>query len=133
MTMDTASGSELNRQPPTKVFSIRLSDAERARLEELAGSVPVGTYIRQRIFEASESHVRLRRHRNRSRDDIALSKLLASLGQSRLSSNLNQLAKAVHLGVLTVTPETEAEIAEACIAISAMRRELIAALGLNPS
>lgn len=121
------------RQPPTKVFSIRLSEAERHRLSELAGPVPIGTYIRKRIFSTEESHPRLRRHQGRKVDDVALSKALASLGASRISSNLNQLAKAVHLGVLPVTSETESEIAEACLAISAMRRELIAALGLSSS
>lgn len=32
------------------------------------------------------------------------------MGRSRLSSNLNQLAYAVNIGSLPVTPETEAEL-----------------------
>lgn len=45
---------------------------------------------------------------------------------------MNQLAKAVNTGSLPVTPETEAEIKEACREISEMRDELMAALGKTP-
>ncbi|MEZ5801880.1 MAG: plasmid mobilization relaxosome protein MobC [Rhizobiaceae bacterium] len=47
-----------------------------------------------------------------------------------MANNLNQLAKAVNIGVLPVTPETAGEIAEACVAVIAMRGELLRALGL---
>lgn len=47
------------------------------------------------------------------------------MGQSRLSSNLNQLAKAV-------TPETEADLKQACREISALRADLLRALGKVP-
>ena len=57
-------------------------------------------------------------------------RVLAALGQSRIASNLNQLAKAVNIGVLPVTPETEADMSEACAAVSAMRADLMRALGL---
>jgi hypothetical protein len=53
------------------------------------------------------------------------------LGQSRLSSNLNQLAKAVNTGALPVTPETESEIVAACASVTAMRYDLLNALGLH--
>jgi hypothetical protein len=54
------------------------------------------------------------------------------LGQSRLSSNLNQLAKAVNTGSLPVTPETERELRQAARDVMVMRRMLIDALGLDP-
>lgn len=64
-------------------------------------------------------------HRTRNlhpvRDREALGRVLGALGQSRLSQNLNQLAKAFHLGVLEVTPETEAEIVAACGGVALMR------------
>lgn len=120
------------RQPQTKVFSVRLTNAERQRLAELAGSVPLGTYIRERLLSPEDTHPRLVRHRHRSIDHALLSRVLATLGDTRLSSNLNQLAKAVHLGVLPATPETETEIVAACEAVVVMRRALIAALGGPP-
>lgn len=121
------------RQPPTRVFSLRLTDDERALLQARAGSTPLGAYIRQTLLTNQDRGVRLIRQRSPVADHEAISRVLASLGQSRLSSNLNQLAKAVHLGVLPVTPETEQEIAQACAAIGVMRNDLIAALGLKPS
>lgn len=65
-------------------------------------------------------------------DKEALGRMAGALGQSRLSQNMNQLAKAVNSGSLPVTPETEAEIKEACREIAEMRAALLAALGKAP-
>lgn len=59
-----------------------------------------------------------------------MARVLAGFGQSRIANNLNQLAKAVNIGALPVTAETEGEITEACTAVVAMRRDLLRALGL---
>lgn len=58
-------------------------------------------------------------------------RVLAALGQSRIANNVNQLAKAVNIGTLPVTPETEQDIGEACSAVKAMRADLMRALGLS--
>jgi hypothetical protein len=58
--------------------------------------------------------------------------VLGVLGRSRLASNLNQLAKAVNTGSLPVTPETEADLKEACRQVSALREDLLRALGKSP-
>lgn len=65
-------------------------------------------------------------------DAEALGRVLGALGQSRLSSNLNQLAKAVNTGSLPVTPETEADLVAACRDVAAMRSLLMRALGIAP-
>lgn len=116
------------RRPETRNFCIRLTDDEKRLLTEKAGRVPLGAYIRNALLEAPG---RRRTARAPTADDTALARVLAALGQSRLSSNLNQLAKALHMGVLPVTPETEADITEACAAVIAMRRDLLLALGLS--
>ncbi len=108
-------------------FTIRFTGEEKRLLIERAGNVPLGIYIRGLILGAD---VRQKRRSAPLKDDTALARVLAVLGQSRLSSNLNQLAKAVHIGALPVTPETEGEIVAACAAVSAMRGDLLAALGL---
>ncbi|MEJ7926700.1 hypothetical protein WG908_08030 [Sphingobium sp. AN641] len=56
---------------------------------------------------------------------------MALLGQSRLSSNVNQLAKAANSGSLPVTPETESDLRHACRDIAEIRRMLMRALGLD--
>ncbi len=121
-----AAGEAPPKSPPP--FSLRLTDAERARLESDAAGKALGAYIRERLF-GEEVAPRKRGGGAPVKDHEALGRVLGALGQSRLSSNLNQLAKAVNTGSLPVTPETEAELKEACREVSALRDELLRALG----
>ena len=58
-----------------------------------------------------------------------MGRVLATLGQSRLSSNLNQLARAANTGSLPVSPDTEEALQAACPEVAALRAELLRALG----
>lgn len=120
---------EAAKYPPP--FSLRLNYEERARLDAERGDQSLAAYIRERLFG---DHAAPRKKRGNSpvQDKEALGRMAGALGQSRLSQNMNQLAKAVNTGSLPVTPETEAEIKEACRDISEMRKELMAALGKAP-
>lgn len=122
--------NKLSRAKTPAPFSLRLTFEERARLEAAANGVPLGAYIRAILFNEELPKVR-RRNMNPVADHQALARVLASLGQSRLSSNLNQLARAVNTGTLPVHPEIEAELREACADIAQMRAILIEALGLD--
>ncbi len=114
----------------TPPFSLRFTIDERKRLDEMAGNQPLGSYIRNRLFN---EHVDKRRTVKKPAPDSAmLALLLSELGQSRLASNINQLAKAANMGTLDITPEIELEIEQACSEIQAMRALLIAALGAVP-
>ncbi|MFC5583805.1 hypothetical protein ACFPOD_01675 [Nitratireductor kimnyeongensis] len=117
------------KYPPP--FSLRLTHAEKARLLAEAGRKPLGAYIRERLLGA-DAAPRKRLRNSPVKDQEALARALAALGQSRLSSNLNQLAKAVNTGSLPVTPETEADLQQACRDVSALRADLLRALGKNP-
>ncbi|MBR9826682.1 MAG: hypothetical protein GYB36_12925 [Alphaproteobacteria bacterium] len=110
-------------------FCIRLTPSEKALLKERAGNLTVSEYVRRRTL-GDEAKPR-RKSRRPSRDDKTLAKLLGTLGQSRLASNMNQIAKAANLGALPVTDELIAELTQACFDIRTMRRELITALGLK--
>lgn len=113
------------KYPPP--FSLRLTNEERARLERDAAGRPLGAYIRERLFGENVSP--RRKSGNRPvQDQEALGRVLGALGGSRLSSNLNQLAKAVNTGSLPVTPETEADLQQACRDVTVMREELLRAL-----
>ncbi|KAA8610262.1 hypothetical protein [Salipiger aestuarii] len=112
-------------------FSLRLTYEERARLDAQRGSKTLATYIRERLFGV-DAAPRKKRGNSPVPDKEALGRMAGALGQSRLSQNMNQLAKAVNSGSLPVTPETEAEIKEACRDIAEMRVELLAALGKVP-
>lgn len=104
-------------------FSLRLSNDERAELEQLADGMPLGAYIKSRVFTSG------RRSRTQQVDKQALAKVLSAIGQSRLPQNMNQIAKAANLGTLPVTLETEEEIKQACYNIAVMRVMLMKALG----
>ena len=117
------------KYPPP--FSLRLTYEERARLEAEAGDQPLGAYIRERLL-GEDAAPRKRRGNSPVKDKEALGRVMGALGASRLSSNLNQLAKAVNSGSLPVTPETEAELEEACRDVAAMRTDLLRALGKSP-
>lgn len=112
-------------------FSLRLTYEERARLDAERGDKSLAAYIRERLF-GENAAPRTKRGNSPVQDKEALGRMAGALGQSRLSQNMNQLAKAVNSGSLPVTPETEAEIKEACREISEMRAVLLAALGKVP-
>lgn len=115
------------RLPP---FSLRLSAAERAQLEAEAGAQPLGTYIRSRLFD-TKGPTRAKATVRPVQDQQALAQLLALLGSLRLSSNLNQLAKAANCGALPVDEGVEKELTDACQEIRWMRQILMTALGLK--
>lgn len=135
---DKAAVSQLGRSGQRqrgRPFSLRLSFEEREQLEREAGDMPLGAYIRWRLFgngqgAAGSSATRPRvRTRRVVADQQALGQLLAKLGEARLANNLNQLAKAANTGSLPVTPETEAELRAAYGEVQAMRRLLLRGLG----
>lgn len=122
-----AIGKSRKRTPP---FSLRLSEAERTRLEREAGSLPLGAYLKAKVFGDCPP-IRSRRTGLPVEDKKALAQALALLGQSRMASNLNQLAKAVNMGALPLSPHAEEELRECCTAIREIRALLMRALGLQ--
>lgn len=114
------------KAPPP--FSLRLSAEERARLETAAAGMPLGSYIKAKLFDGDLSP---RRTRGQApvKDHAALAQVLGMLGNMRLASNLNQLAKSANIGTLPVTPEVKEELALACASVIAIRAELMRARG----
>lgn len=129
-------GKETSKDPgksPDKYgapFSLRLTAQERQALDALADGQPLGAYIKEALLERG---VKPRKRGNKPvRDKAALAKLLGLLGRSRLSQNVNQLARAAHSGSLPVNEEVRSSLLESCAAIRAMRDLLLLALGLTP-
>ena len=117
------------RTPPP--FSLRLTFEERARLELDAGDIPLGAYIRSKLFNEPATVRPSRKAKRPVKDHQALASVLGELGKSRIANNLNQLAKAANSGCLPLTPETEKSLEEACAGIHWMRTTLMQALGLR--
>lgn len=121
--------SEKRNPPP---FSLRLTFEERARLERDAGDMPLGAYIRSRLFDQPTGDRRPRQAKRPVKDHQALANVLGELGKSRIANNLNQLAKAANSGSLLLTSETEKSLQEACAGVQWLRTTLMQALGLQP-
>lgn len=110
-------------------FSLRLTEDERQELERLADGQPWGSYIKDAIFER---RVRPRtRGQKPVRDHQALARLMGLLGRSRISQNINQLAKAANTGSLPLNADVYQVLMEACDAVREMRTLLMTGLGLK--
>lgn len=115
------SSAQKKRDAP---FSLRLSKTEKAELLAKADGLSLSAYIKSQLFSGSQY-----RSRARQVDREALGRVLSALGQSRISQNLNQIAKAAHMGALPVTPELLEELDQTCAELKAMRQDIMAALG----
>lgn len=111
-------------------FSLRLTFEERAKLEHQAGGMPLSAYIKSVLF-ADDAPVYRQRRRTPAADDKLLAELLACLGASRLSNNLNQLAKAANSGSLYCDEGTKVALNRACDDVQAMRVLLMRGLGIQ--
>jgi hypothetical protein len=124
---EASEGRKPSRKPSP--FCLRLTFEERALLEDQAGNRPLGTYIRDQLL-GDNADKRQARRRPKA-DQQMLAQLLAGLKGSRISPNLNQIAKAANCGNILIADEVEEQITEACAAIKAMRDTLFVALGLQ--
>jgi hypothetical protein len=110
-------------------YCIRLSEDERARYECGAAGTSLASFIKLCVERYLGSPVSRHGFSLSATDREAFARLLGWLGQSRIASNLNQLAKAVNTGTLDLTPETEADLRNACRAIITMSEKLVEVLG----
>jgi len=118
------------KKKPLPPLSFRATLEERELLKQAAGTKSVSAYIREVLFaDAAES--RRGAKRRPSVDDVALGQALSVLGQSRLSSNLNQIAKGLNTARMPVDGELKLELYKACADVRQMREALIAALNIK--
>ncbi len=118
----------VNEAEKGKPFSIRLTDSEKELLRGKAGNTPLGIYIREAILDASP---RPQKQQAPVKDGEPLGRILGLLGQSRIASNLNQIAKAANQGSLPVTKELEDDLRKACAEVFEIRLLLLGALGIK--
>lgn len=111
-------------------FSLRLTIEERAELERLACGMSLSAYVKASLFD-SAGPMPKRRARQPVKDEKMLGQLLGALGVSRLSQNMNQLAKASHIGNLPLPDDVARLLVDACHDIKAMRQMLMKGLGMR--
>lgn len=127
-----ATGRSVSKKKHPSPVTLRLTDQERAMLKDLAAGMSVSAYIRKCVF-GNDTAPRKVRSRVPVKDEQALARVLAMLGQSRLANNLNQLAYQANAGSLLADEQCIKQIDEAYRHIVSMRGNLIKALGLIES
>lgn len=123
-----ASTPSAGKRGSVSPLTLRLTPEEREHLEGLATGMTLSAYVRACIF-AEEAKRRKRRPKNIVADKKAAAEALALLGQSRIASNLNQLAYHANIGELIHGEEEKAQIIEANAHLQAIRSLLMKALG----
>lgn len=128
----TAAGNTGSKFKPSKPrpspISLRITPEEREQLQELADGMTLSAYIRACVF-SEEAKRRKKRPVSTIEDKQAAAEALALLGQSRIASNLNQLAYHANIGALIVGEVEKSKIAEANEHLAAIRVLLMQALG----
>ncbi len=118
--------SKNGKYPPP--YSLRLTFEERQRLDHDAGNMPISAYIRERLFDKPSPR---RRYNRPSKDQELFRELLKELADTKISNNLNQLAKASNEGRLKLEPNTQEKLDEACDAMREIRQEILRKAGLK--
>jgi len=111
-------------------FSLRLTFEERAWLERESAGMPMGAFIKSRLFGNGYKPSK-KRGKAPVKDHKQLAELLACLGASRIANNLNQLAKSANSGTLYFDYDTKRDINRACDDIRNMRLMLMRSLGIK--
>lgn len=109
-------------------FSLRLTVEERAFLEERAGSMPLGAYIRKCLFENPAPRIKRKRV---TKDQKQLAQILGFISATRIPNNLNQIAKAINTGSLIITEDVHRDINTACDDLEFIKKAITHALGFN--
>ena len=128
--------SSSQKTPRTIPLSIRVTKEEKARIQNLAGNMAVGNFIRQRVLGDDEDVKRPKRHRKKQYkpklEHVELARLLGMFGQSELAQGILALSLVAQSGELDVTPDVSSQISSACAEIQEMKNMLIVALGVMP-
>lgn len=109
----------------TYPFTLRLTAAQRAALEQKAGNMPLGEYMRLTALNEPAEAVNLPKDQVKQ----VASWVLGNMGQDRCCEHLGQIAHAAQQGLVVLTEEESAVIIQACADISAIRHKLMRLLG----
>ena len=89
----------MSKTNKTKHIPFRISEDDYARLLAAAGDMSVSAYIRARLFDEDIKAARKNNKIPQVEQKILVG-LLSEFGKSRLSQNINQIAKAVNCGIV---------------------------------
>ena len=120
-----------------KPLSVRLNAQERAAVEKAAlGSPSMNAYLKSVLIGAGKAPIVKTRGKTPVKDFEALARVLGALGRSGIPDALERLVAAQERRASMMCRGGNAQVdntlVQACADIAAMRRDLVAALGLKP-
>jgi uncharacterized protein (DUF1778 family) len=121
--------SKKKKAPATKVITVRVTENEFNLITEFAAKAQMtkSEFVRDCTCK-EQSEKRKRTSRVVFGDHEKASLILSKLGALRYANNLNQIAKAINQGVVTLSAETETALFDACIFIVEIRTLLTQAI-----
>lgn len=110
-------------------FSIRLTPAERARLNEDAAGEPLGVYVKKTLFapttKAAARRAMIDHHR------LLIAQVLAMVGSSGIGDALTSMAVAIKMGTIANEQEIQEALNGAQEELSEIRSALLKALDIR--
>ena len=106
-SLQTNFDTAANPKPKTRrkrlvPLSIRVTEVEKKRLQELAGDQSINAYVRSKILgDKSKRNAPCRE---------TLARLLARMGETEVGPSLRTLARSAEIGALIVDAETKAQL-----------------------
>lgn len=114
------------------LLSVPLSPEQKSELARRAGARPISTYARDVLFPANDNAPPIPRRirRDKNREELAAS-VLAQLGKSEVASSLREITRGVQLGIIVLTPETDAAICEAAASVNSAAQAALRIMGVR--
>lgn len=128
----SSNGPDAENVKFSPVISVRVNREERTRLEREAQGLTLSAYVRQRLL-GDGGAPRKTRGKYPNKDQKALARVLGLLGRSDIYNNMHRLLLAVEEGRVILEADLENELRQSCADVTAMRQDLMAALGLDPN
>lgn len=110
-------------------LSIRLSANERTWLEEQAGGIPIGTYVKSRLFAANDNTPPRTRGCAPIKNYEELAKIHGKFARFDVFLTIKGLLKVAASNNIRLKPQTEDALIAACHDISDIRHHIMKALG----
>lgn len=113
------------------LLSVPLTPEQKRELARRAGVRPLSAYARDVLFPANDNAPPRRVRRCKDREALAAA-ALAQLGKSEAAAALREIARGVRLGIIILTPETDAALREAANTVQKAAQAAMRALGVKP-
>ena len=100
------------------LLSVPLTPEQKTELVRRAGIKPLSNYARELLFAANDNPQPRRSRKQKDKYEFAAT-VIAQLGKSDVARSLQEIARAARLGIIVITPETDAALREAAAHVSA--------------